>query len=292
MQNRLAPFIQEYMYRNRWPGLRPIQEEACRVIFDSDDHLLVAAGTAAGKTEAAFIPVLTELFNQSPQGIGALYIGPIKALINDQFERLTDLLEMADIPVQMWHGDVTQSKKKKVLNDPRGILQITPESLESLLVNKAKDLPRLFGQLKFVIIDEVHAFIGSDRGDQVLCQLTRLAQITGNEARRIGLSATLGDYALAERWMAAGTGRSVAVPMLESAGRKIQLSIEHFYDPGFVVRAQGDARDSSFNPYHLHLFQQTLNQKCLVFANGRTATEEAVTAMRTIALAKGNPDVY
>ena len=129
MQNRLAPFIQEYMYRNGWPGLRPIQEEACRVIFDSDDHLLVAAGTAAGKTEAAFIPVLTELFNQSPQGIGALYIGPIKALINDQFERLTDLLEMADIPVQMWHGDVTQSKKKKVLNDGRGILQITPESL-------------------------------------------------------------------------------------------------------------------------------------------------------------------
>ena len=292
MQNRLAPFIQEYMYRNGWPGLRPIQEEACRVIFDSDDHLLVAAGTAAGKTEAAFIPVLTELFNQSPQSIGALYIGPIKALINDQFERLTDLLEMADIPVQMWHGDVTQSKKKKVLNEGRGILQITPESLESLLVNKSKDLPRLFGQLKFVIIDEVHAFIGSDRGDQVLCQLTRIAQITGNEARRIGLSATLGDYALAERWMAAGTGRKVAVPMLESAGRKIQLSIEHFYDPGIVVRAQGDARDSSFNPYHLHLFQQTLNQKCLVFANGRTATEEAITAMRTIAFAKGNPDVY
>jgi ATP-dependent helicase Lhr and Lhr-like helicase len=292
MQNRLAPFIQEYMYRNGWPGLRPIQEAACRVVFDSDDHLLVAAGTAAGKTEAAFIPVLTELFNQSPQGIGALYIGPIKALINDQFERLTDLLELADIPVQMWHGDVTQSKKQKVLKNPRGILQITPESLESLLVNKAAELPRLFGQLKFVIIDEVHAFIGSDRGDQVLCQLKRLAQLTGNEPRRIGLSATLGDYALAERWMAAGTNRSVAVPKMENAGRKIQLSIEHFYDPGMVVRAIGDTRDSSFNPYHLHLFNQTLNQKCLVFANGRTATEEAVTAMRNIAIAKGYSDVY
>lgn len=292
IQDRLAPFIQEYMYRNGWPGLRPIQEAACRVIFDSDDHLLVAAGTAAGKTEAAFIPVLTELFNQAPDGIGALYIGPIKALINDQFERLTDLLELAEIPVQMWHGDVTQSKKQKVLKDPHGILQITPESLESLLVNKAIELPRLFGQLQFVIIDEVHAFIGSDRGDQVLCQLTRLAHLTGNEPRRIGLSATLGDYALAERWMAAGTGRSVVVPQMENAGRKIQLSIEHFYDPGTVVRAIGDVRDAAFNPYHLHLFNQTLNQKCLVFANGRTATEEAVSAMRTIAIAKGYPDVY
>lgn len=111
LESRLAPFIQEYMYRNGWASLRPIQAEACRVVFDSDDHLLVSAGTAAGKTEAAFIPVLTQLYNQPSSGIGALYIGPIKALINDQFERLTDLLEMADIPVQMWHGDVAQSQK-------------------------------------------------------------------------------------------------------------------------------------------------------------------------------------
>lgn len=293
LESRLAPFIQEYMYRNGWASLRPIQAEACRVVFDSDDHLLVSAETAAGKTEAAFIPVLTQLYNQPSSGIGALYIGPIKALINDQFERLTDLLEMADIPVQMWHGDVAQSQKTRVLKNPRGILQITPESLESLLINKAKELGRVFGQLQFVIIDEVHAFIGSDRGDQVLCQLTRLAQLTGNEARRIGLSATLGDYALAERWLAAGTRRCVTTPKLESAGaRKIQLAIEHFYDPGLVVRAIGDDRDQSFNPYHLHLFQQTLHQKCLVFANGRTAAEDAVTAMRSIALSKGYADVY
>ncbi len=292
-ENRLAPFIQEYMYRNGWDSLRPIQAEACRVIFDRDTHLLVAAGTAAGKTEAAFIPVLTQLFDQPSVGIGALYIGPIKALINDQFERLTDLLELADIPVQMWHGDVSQSQKNRVLKNPSGILQITPESLESLLINKAKDLNRLFGQLQFVIIDEVHAFIGSDRGDQILCQLTRLAQLTGNEARRIGLSATLGDYGLAERWIAAGTTRSVTTPRLDPKGaRTIQLALEHFYNPGVVVRAIGDSRDQSFNPYHLHLFQQTLNQKCLVFANGRTAAEEAVTAMRSIALSKGNPDVY
>ena len=292
IEQRLAPFLQEFMYRKGWPSLRPIQAEACRVIFDRDTHLLVAAGTAAGKTEAAFIPVLTQLHNHPSEGIGALYIGPIKALINDQFERLTDLLEMAQMPVQMWHGDVTQTQKNRVLKNPQGILQITPESLESLLINKSKDLQRLFGQLQFVIIDEVHAFIGSDRGDQILCQLTRLAHLTQNEARRIGLSATLGDYGLAERWLAAGTRRSVITPKLEAAGRKIQLSLEHFYEPGLVIRAIGDARDQAFNPYHLHLFNQTMNQKCLVFANGRTAAEEAVSAMRSIAQAKGYPDVY
>lgn len=292
MKSRLAPFIQEYFHNQGWADLRPIQVEACRVIFDTDAHLLVAAGTASGKTEAAFLPVLTCLHDRPSQSIGALYIGPLKALINDQFERLTDLLQQADIPVQMWHGDVTQSKKNQVLKNPQGILQITPESLESLLVNKAQDIDRLFGQLQFVIIDEVHAFIGSDRGDQILCQLTRLAHMTNNEPRRIGLSATLGDYKLAEAWMAAGTQRKVITPTMQNAGRQISLTLEHFYDPGLVVRAVGDDRDQSFNPYHLHLFKQTAAKKCLIFANGRTAAEEAVSNLRSIALAKNYPDIY
>jgi ATP-dependent helicase Lhr and Lhr-like helicase len=291
-QARLAPFIQEYIFNHGWNDLRPIQVEACKVIFDTDAHLLVSAGTASGKTEAAFLPVLTELYNHKPQSIGAIYIGPIKALINDQFGRLNDLLQEADIPVHMWHGDVTQSKKNQVLRDPRGILQITPESFESLLINKSKDLVRLFGELQYIVIDEVHAFIGSDRGEQILCQMNRLAQITKNEARRIGLSATLGDYSMAEKWMCAGTKRQVITPSIAGVGRQIHLSLEHFYDPGLVVRAQGDDRDECFNPYHLHLFKETRNQKCLVFANGRTATEETIASMREIALAKGFPDVY
>ncbi len=291
-QARLAPFIQEYIYNHGWNDLRPIQVEACKVVFETDAHLLVSAGTASGKTEAAFLPVLTVLHELQPQSIGAMYIGPIKALINDQFERLNDLLQEAEIPVHMWHGDVTQSKKNKVLRHPRGILQITPESLESLLINKSSDLGQLFGQLQFVIIDEVHAFIGSDRGEQVLCQLNRLAQLTQNEPRRIGLSATLGDYSLAEAWMRAGTKRAVITPQITGGDRKIHLSLEHFYDPGLVVRAQGDDRDEAFNPYHLHLFQETKQKKCLVFANGRTATEDTIAAMRDIARAKAFPDIY
>ena len=290
--NRLAPFIQEYIYKQGWANLRPIQAEACRILFETDQHLLIAAGTASGKTEAAFLPVLTLLHENPSRSVGAIYISPIKALINDQFDRLTELLQDANIAVWAWHGDVAQSRKKKLLLDPQGILQITPESLESLLIHKSADIDRIFGDLRFVIIDEVHAFIGSDRGCQVLCQLSRLAKLTGKQPRRIGLSATLGDYSLAEAWLQADTLRSVTTPTISGAARKIQLSIEHFYDPGLVVRAKGDDRDKVFNPYHLYLFRQTEGRKSLIFANGRTATEEAIAALREIAQAKGAPDIY
>jgi ATP-dependent Lhr-like helicase len=290
--DRLAPFIQEYLYQQGWTELRPVQVDACRVVFDTDAHLLIAAGTASGKTEAAFLPILTLLHHNPPATVGAMYIGPLKALINDQFERLTDLLQQADIPVWAWHGDVEQSRKQKLLKHPRGILQITPESLESLLIHKSKELDRLFGDLRFVVIDEIHAFIGSDRGSQILCQLSRLARFTQNQPRRIGLSATLGDYSLAEDWLRSGTERSVITPQLDAGKRIIHLALEHFYDPKLVIRAQGDTRDDRFKPHELYLFHQSASRKCLIFANGRTETEAVIASLRQIALAKGVPDAY
>ncbi|HEY9907087.1 MAG TPA: DEAD/DEAH box helicase [Thermosynechococcaceae cyanobacterium] len=288
---RLAPFLQEYLYAHGWTGLRPMQEEACRVLFDTEAHLLVAAGTASGKTEAAFLPVLTLLHEDPPQTVGALYISPIKALINDQFDRLTDLLQQADIPVWAWHGDVAQSQKKQLLKQPKGILQLTPESLESLLINKTQELPRLFGDLRFVVIDEIHAFIGSDRGAQILCQLSRLARLTQAQPRRIGLSATLGDYSLAEEWLRSGTTQPVITPQVAAPSRTIHLALEHFYT-SLVGRTKGDTSDRAFNSYHLHLYQQSLSRKCLIFANGRSQTEAAIACLREIAIAKGSPDVY
>jgi ATP-dependent Lhr-like helicase len=289
--DRLAPFIQEYIYNQGWADLRQAQIEACQVVFETNAHLLIAAGTASGKTEAAFLPVLTLLHDVPPQTVGALYIGPIKALINDQFDRLTDLLQQADIPVWAWHGDVVQSRKHQLLKHPRGILQITPESLESLLINKNSELIRLFGELRFVIIDEVHAFIGSDRGAQILCQLSRLAKLTQNYPRRIGLSATLGDYALAEKWLQSGTRNPVITPHVESDKRTLHLSVEHFYEQ-WVVRAKGDRSDAAFSPYHHYLFHQSDVHKCLIFANGRMQAETAIAQLRQIAQAKGLPDRY
>ncbi|HBQ64190.1 MAG TPA: ATP-dependent helicase [Clostridiales bacterium] len=229
--SRLAPFIRDYIYRNNWSELRPVQVEACRVIFDTPNHLLLSSGTASGKTEAAFLPVLTLMMDDPPASIGVLYIAPLKALINDQFLRLDDLLKEAGIPVWHWHGDVPPTHKQRLLRNPSGVLQITPESLESMLINKSRDLVRLFGDLRFVIIDEVHAFMGTDRGIQVQCQLERLKRFLRGTPRRIGLSATLGDYSLAEAWLAAGTNIPVSTPKVSMGNQKIRLSVEHFYEP-------------------------------------------------------------
>ena len=161
--DRLAPFVREYIYDHKWTDLRDIQVAACSVIFDTDDHLLLATGTASGKTEAAFMPVLTLLHENPAATVGVLYIGPLKALINDQFLRLEDLLKQADIPVWHWHGDVSATHKRKLMSRPRGVLQITPESTESLLINHPTQLSAMFADLRFIIIDEVHAFMGTDR---------------------------------------------------------------------------------------------------------------------------------
>ena len=240
---RLAPFIREYIYREKWPSLRPVQVEAIDAILDEPDHLLICSATASGKTEAALFPILTLLDQDPPASIGVLYIGPLKALINDQFLRLTGLLDESDIPVQSWHGDVSQSKKHRFLRRARGILQITPESLEAMLMHRAFELKRLFGDLRFIVIDEVHAFIDSDRGRQVMCQLERLARYHAVPARRIGLSATLGDPEKAKTWLRGASSLDARV-IKAPGGGKIELALEHFLFPDLEARlnAQADSK--------------------------------------------------
>ena len=227
---KLAPFIQEYIYRHKWERLREVQIRAIDAILDGPNHVLICSATASGKTEAALLPIITLFDYDPPSTIGVLYIGPLKALINDQFLRITALLEETDIPVQSWHGDVAQSKKQRFLKRARGILQITPESLEAMLMNRHHELERLFGDLRYVIIDEVHAFIDSDRGRQVMCQLERLSRVQTVPARRIGLSATLGEPEKAMTWL---RGRSPlgARHIAGASDRAIELALEYFLFP-------------------------------------------------------------
>ena len=294
--SRLAPFIQEYIYNHNWTEIRPVQVEACKVIFETEAHLLLAAGTASGKTEAAFLPILTLLHENPAQTVGVLYISPIKALINDQFERLTDLLKQADIPVWAWHGDVSQSRKNKLIKNPKGVLQITPESLESLLINKHNELAYLFGDLRFIVIDEIHAFMGSERGSQILCQLARLSRYTNKQARRIGLSATLGDYSLAQEWLSSGTKISVITPEIKGGQRNVQLSLAHFYipeePPSISYQEEGNGNKLISSAYYQYLFNSSKARKCLIFANNRAQIESVIANLRQIAETKGLPDIY
>lgn len=198
---RLNPIIQEELYRMKWTELRPIQVDAIHAILGSDAHLIISANTAGGKTEAAFLPILSDIVEDYSSSVRALYVGPLKALINDQFHRLEELCEHAKIPVHKWHGDVGQSKKQKVLRSPGGVLLITPESIESLFINHPDKLNKLFSNLSYIVIDELHEFLGTERGAHLRSLLARLTQRANREVRFIGLSATLGDLELAKRWV-------------------------------------------------------------------------------------------
>ncbi len=189
----LARPIQHVLWDMHWESLRRIQVDAIRLLLTTDHDLLISARTASGKTEAAFLPVLSRLFEQPGESVGAMYIGPLKALINDQFRRLEDLCARAEIPVYRWHGDVDFGKKDKLLQQPRGVLLITPESLESFFVNRSSSIGRVFRDLRFVVIDEIHSLVGRERGLQLRSQLFRLGRYVQRDFRMVGLSATIGE---------------------------------------------------------------------------------------------------
>lgn len=230
--DRFAPFIQDFIYDHNWESLRSIQVAAADAIFNTDDNVLLTASTASGKTEAAFFPILTEFWENPPISVGAIYIGPLKALINDQFYRLNDLCAEADIPIWHWHGDVAASHKAKMIKHPSGILQITPESLEALLMHKHNAVARIFCDLRYVVIDEVHSLLRGDRGGQTLCLIERLSRMAGVTPRRIGLSATIGDPERTGAFLAAGTGRGCIIPRFDEPRKTWRLSMEHFYNSG------------------------------------------------------------
>lgn len=299
--NRLAPFIQDFIYQNKWEELRGIQIASCEVIFDSDDNLLLSSGTASGKTEAAFLPVLTELYQKPSRTVGAMYISPLKALINDQFKRLEQLLSDSNIPVCKWHGDASTAKKNELTKNPKGIMQITPESLESLLTNKRGTCIQMFSDLRFIIIDEVHQFMRDARGVQLLCLLERLQKLTGVSPRRIGLSATLGDLSLAQTWLNTGTDRACAAPVTEEGKKRIRLHIERFvnlHDKRDI--SDSDSSDNTISTggdmgnreHYEYLFKMTLDKKTIIFTNSREETELVIANLKEVALKNKAPDVY
>ncbi len=237
---RYAPFIQDFIYEHGWESLRSVQVAAADAIFNTDDNVLLTASTAAGKTEAAFFPILTEFWEDPPASVGCIYIGPLKALINDQFLRLDTLCEEAGIPVWRWHGDVAQSHKRRLMKNPSGILQITPESLEAMLLHRHAAINRLFCDLRYVVIDEVHSLLRGDRGNQTLCGIERLSRMANVNPRRIGLSATIGDPEATGAYLSTGTGRNCIIPVLEGPRDRWLISMEHFYQSGPQAPERGD----------------------------------------------------
>jgi ATP-dependent Lhr-like helicase len=221
----LHPGVKHAIWDMRWEQLNSIQAAAIPVIIQQTAHVVITAPTAGGKTEAAFLPVISMIADEAEGSIRAVYIGPLKALINDQFERLERICERCQLPVHRWHGDVSQSEKAKTRVSPSGILLITPESLEAMFARRGREVPKLFSGLRFIVIDELHAFLDNVRGIHLRSLISRIKSHAGCNPRAIGLSATIGSFEAAKVFLNPNAPSTVVVLEGPKVGRSIKLGI-------------------------------------------------------------------
>ena len=280
---RLDERIKKWVWRQEWDGLKEAQELAIPAILAADRNLIIGAPTAAGKTEAAFLPICSELLAESSDGISALYVGPLKALINDQFRRLDEMCQDLGISVNRWHGDVAASRKRKLLKKPSGILLITPESLEALFVLQGHRMGTLFGNLRWIVIDELHAYIGSERGRHLQSLLRRLESATNRKPQRVGLSATLGEMKLASKFLRPHDPDHVEILEIEQAGQSIQLQIRGYLRSGAMGVDKDEEKssvDSAMHAISRHIYEHLRGNNNLIFANSRNAVETYADQLR------------
>jgi ATP-dependent Lhr-like helicase len=278
--------VQRWVWRQGWSDLHDVQNRAIPPILAREQDVLIGAATAAGKTEAAFLPICSDLVSNEPAGSGirVLYLSPLKALINDQFRRVDELCDGLGIRTHRWHGDVAQSKKTALLRDPNGILLTTPESLEALFVRQGTKLRSMFAGLRYVVVDELHSFLGIERGTQLISLLHRIEVMLRGRIPRVGLSATLGDMSIAAEQLRPGSGSTVAVVNSPSGGQEVNLQVR-----AYVARKPPDGDDpqpvagtaEGQMAEHLHrVLRGTTN---LVFANSRNSVETLASALADLA---------
>ena len=305
--SRLHTTVQHWVYEHGWTTLHDAQERAIVPIVEGKNDVIIAAATASGKTEAAFLPICSVIAESrdhsnalahslnsdgdrlyehlGPIGIEVLYVSPLKALINDQFYRMEQLCERIDIAVHRWHGDVSSTKKHRLRKEPSGILLITPESLEALFVNQGPEVPSFFAGLRYVVVDELHSFLSTPRGAQLQSLLSRVELAIRRRPPRIGLSATLGDMNAAKRYLRPTNPTNVLVIGSESDQQSLSLQVR-----GYRIGSQmfGGLQQSAIDTNganvsaevgggHLeiadHLYRTLRGTDNLVFANARREVE-------------------
>ncbi|NWE30044.1 DEAD/DEAH box helicase [Pseudomonas gingeri] len=302
---RLHPEVQQWVWSQGWTSLRDAQEWAVPALVGADRDVIIAASTAAGKTEAAFLPILTNLLNDSEHAGAVLYISPLKALINDQWDRLSRLCERLELPVVAWHGDVAASKKQRFLKSPEGILLITPESLEALFVNRGSSLPGAFQNLRYIVVDELHAFIGSERGKQLQSLMQRVEIVVGRALPRVGLSATLGEMSLARKFLRPVRPGDITVIESKSSGQELQVQVRGYIEQPMqqlMSEHRGNAstdegaekEDTSGTKVAIagHLYKVLRGHNNLIFPNRRQEVEWFADRLRSLCENDGVPNEF
>lgn len=261
---RFAPRLQEAIVsRLGFTELRPVQKLAGAAILDGL-NAVVLAPTAGGKTEASMFPVISGLVERPTEAVGALYVAPIKALLNNQEERLGTYTEMVGLRRFVWHGDAKPGEKKRFVDDPTELLMLTPESMEVMLLSPRVPAQKLFRDLRYVVVDEVHAFAGTDRGAHLMSVLERIARFTEHDVQRIGLSATVGNPEQILVWLKGSSERDGVVidPPKVKARRSLLVALSD----GTASTADRAARMAE-------------GKKSLFFCQSRSMTEAVAQGM-------------
>jgi ATP-dependent Lhr-like helicase len=267
----LSEPIRKFIRDKGWEQLRPIQNAAIIKILGSDENFILSSRTASGKTEAAFLPILSKLnFNDS--GVQVLYISPLIALINDQFYRVEELCKNLDVTVTKWHGEANKTLKDRLIKQPSGIVLITPESLEAMFVNKPFNVRQLFSTLKYVVIDEIHSFVGTDRGTQLKSILSRLEKVNINTYSIVGLSATMSEENKFFE-VKAFTGNVEKTKILIDRTAKEINAVFRFFKSKNEELSLELLKD---------LYIETKDNKVLIFPNSRGRVEEVAVKLKKI----------
>ncbi len=278
----LSEPIRRFIRDKGWESLRPIQNAAITKIMGTEENYILVSRTASGKTEAAFLPILSKV-NIMDKGIQVLYVSPLIALINDQFARVEDLCKYLDVKVTKWHGEANRTIKEKLVKDPSGIILITPESLEAMYVNRPYQVRALFSDLRYVVIDEIHSFIGTDRGIQLQSILSRLQQVNNSRFSIVGLSATVSE---ANKFLEVKsfTGDVDHTKILiDRTPKEINAVFRFFKSVGEEL------------PLELlkDLYRETKDSKVLVFPNSRGRAEEVAVKLKKISvMVNGHPNYF
>jgi ATP-dependent Lhr-like helicase len=293
----LDPKIQHWIWQLGWTELRDVQEQAIPAILNDGD-VIIAAATASGKTEAAFFPILTKLLSMEGQNT-VVYVSPLKALINDQWGRLELLCEELDIPVTPWHGDISSSKKKRFLDKPNGCVLITPESFEALLMIHGHEIAGVFSNLRYCVVDEVHAFMGTERGKQLQSLLHRLETVIRRSVPRIGLSATIGDMKMAAGFLRPDNPDEVAIICSPSGGQELKVLVSGYrVEESKNLMSRTDDREDEDRFSHAQewvakkLFAALRGANHLVFPNTRAAVEIYSDKLRKMCEDMGLPNEF